>query len=584
MHKSVNRSRLPAWAADWSSKDRDVSDDDEDAVPLESAGFLSAPIGIESFVGFVRDFCEAVNSPRALTTWLLFYYNEHDQLVDPLPVVEWPSEMRYREDYAVTEFLTKCVDLNTSHDRMGKAVETLLLSEDLCRQTNDTFRMRAEGRLLFPTLIEQAYQLARGKMADILGDVPSFDTWEPLCRFGPGADMSTREGATSAYHKFQYPGSATPALIRCMLDYTFDYSGYDALEHAQCVPGNGVFFVLKNAKTFRTAAKEPRWNAWFQSGLGRYIEGRLLRFGQDLHDQSRNQRAASRAHKTGDATVDLKMASDTNAVLFCAEFISPDWFDLLDSLRSPAMRIKGKWVELQKMSSMGNGYTFPLESAIFYSLAWAAVKQSKLPGRGISVYGDDIVLPSEAVPLFLELLRYCGFVPNKDKTHSEGQFFESCGYDFYKGVEVRPFYVKRIPVNAHEQTQLANKLLLWASHRHGAFAHRRFLRAWTGIVRWMPVELRLYGPIGTSGVLHSTLDRCSLKVDNRSSNLWQRRVWKVDAAVAINTRFHGNSYHAHLYSKLRSDMDCGNVFQRRGHWVLKRREVLITEPSDFAWV
>lgn len=591
----TSKARYPIWLDTWVPKDRKVRDYDEQT-PTE--GFLSEPIPKQSFVDFTRDVLEALDSPRSLAVWLLFYYNEHDQLLDLAPVIDWESVGRYRDDYLATELLSKCVDLNTTYDRKYEALKTLLLSEDLCLETNRIFRLRADGLFSFRPIIEHVLDVARGKIAEVLGPFPSFDKWEPLCSFGPGADMSTREGDVSGYKKFQFPGSVTPNLLEYSLTFCreaqendlsddlsiSDYSGYDALEHAQCMRGNGVFFVFKNAKTFRTAAKEPRWNSWFQAGLGRYVsEIRLVKFNVNLRDQSANQRAAKRAYFTEECTVDKKMASDTAAVLCVMDLTPSDWFDAFMGLRSPAYKIGKEWRWNQKISSMGNGYTFPLESTIFYGIAYACCRVSGSATEEICVYGDDVVIPRTAFPLYKETLEAIGFVINMKKTKVSGRFFESCGKDYYLGQEVRPIYAKRFPETAWDQIQLCNKLLSWAlDPKDHSVADRRMLRSWAGLVRYLPVELRLYGPITASGVLHSTLDRVNLRLLEEESQYLQRNVYTVQSAVAVEQKFHGNSYHAHLYSKLRKSLDCGNAYNKRGHWVLKKKWVTC-DPDDFMW-
>jgi len=100
-------------------------------------------------------------------------------------------------------------------------------------------------------------------------------------------------------------------------------------------------------------------------------------------------------------------------------------------------------VNLQKFSSMGNGFTFELETLIFSHVA--SVAGGLTPGVDCFVYGDDIIVPSEKADDVLSALRFCGFTPNRTKTFTSGPFRESCGGDFYGGVAVRPFYPKVIP-------------------------------------------------------------------------------------------------------------------------------------------
>jgi hypothetical protein len=87
---------------------------------------------------------------------------------------------------------------------------------------------------------------------------------------------------------------------------------------------------------------------------------------------------------------------------------------------------------------MGNGYTFPLETLIFWGLAAACCDRDS----DATVYGDDIIIPSDRFELLAEILRYAGFILNVGKSFHVGPFRESCGKDYFKGIDVRPFYAK----------------------------------------------------------------------------------------------------------------------------------------------
>ena len=87
---------------------------------------------------------------------------------------------------------------------------------------------------------------------------------------------------------------------------------------------------------------------------------------------------------------------------------------------------------------MGNGFTFPLESLIFFALAHSVCK----PGETVSVYGDDIIVPTHRYEALVQLLTATGFLVNTDKSFSTGPFRESCGHDYLSGINIRPCYIK----------------------------------------------------------------------------------------------------------------------------------------------
>jgi len=115
----------------------------------------------------------------------------------------------------------------------------------------------------------------------------------------------------------------------------------------------------------------------------------------------------------------------------------------------------------EMFSSMGNGFTFELESLLF----WAIVKTTcYLTGtRGIvSVYGDDIICPTEASNDVQWALEFFGFQVNTEKSFSTGPFRESCGGHYYDGFDITPFYVKAPLAKLTDVIDVANKLREWA--------------------------------------------------------------------------------------------------------------------------
>jgi hypothetical protein len=83
------------------------------------------------------------------------------------------------------------------------------------------------------------------------------------------------------------------------------------------------------------------------------------------------------------------------------------------------------------------------------------------------VFGDDIVVLEEAFGPVKRLLGILGFRPNVDKSfgRNDGTFRESCGSDFYRGVNVRGVYCKRLDT-VQDWYILINSLTDWSA-RHG---------------------------------------------------------------------------------------------------------------------
>jgi hypothetical protein len=154
---------------------------------------------------------------------------------------------------------------------------------------------------------------------------------------------------------------------------------------------------------------------------------------------------------------------------------------------------------------MGNGYTFELETLIFWALCATAIEDAgRIPSTGVNlfVYGDDIIVPTEAVRNVVAVLRFMGFSLNEAKSFWEGSFRESCGGDFLNGEWVRPFYLKEIPREPHEYIAMANGLMRLGSPGGGTQSSTGgetpkpwTLRAWLRVIDALPSDIRrIRGP------------------------------------------------------------------------------------------
>jgi hypothetical protein len=228
---------------------------------------------------------------------------------------------------------------------------------------------------------------------------------------------------------------------------------------------NRVEVVPKSWKTHRTIACEPAGNVPFQLAFDEYAKGCLRdKRGIDLSSQIENQRHAKEGSITGRlATIDLSMASDTLSFQ-CVEWLLPiPWLNYLSDIRCSHYRLNGKLARYAKFSSMGNGATFALETLIFASLLYAVGSK-----RGIA-YGDDLTIETELVPKLFKLLKFLGFVPNEEKSYFAGPFRESCGKDYFNGIDITPFYLRSTAAwnkpyachNVNGLAQLAPHGALW---------------------------------------------------------------------------------------------------------------------------
>lgn len=304
---------------------------------------------------------------------------------------------------------------------------------------------------------------AREEILRLIGHEPPLGPISRQFGFSSGASTrQTREYGDAAY-KYSADAEVTPNAY-CVAVAAISVNPmwkrmYDDVVDPPTVWGNRITTVEKNYKTRRVIAIEPCLNMYVQRGIGAHLRRRLKSVGIDLNDQTINQRAAA---DLGNATIDFSMASDLISQGLVNYLLPPAWVDLLAACRSELGVLEdGELIRYNKISSMGNGYTFELESLIFWALARAVVPPED--HSRIAVYGDDVIIPVTYATDFLEASRRAGFIPNAEKSFWEGPFRESCGKHFHSGYDVSPFYLKKPVRDLSDLFLLHNNLVRWAN-------------------------------------------------------------------------------------------------------------------------
>ena len=359
----------------------------------------------------------------------------------------------FRRDYLLYNITRKL-------ERPGDAARTRRAAWSAFQETERLNRLRNTNILAGVGLVGENDLIlrlirARGIISRILGE---FKVEEVLrnCHFTNGASTSrTRASACvelktiptwdslnctrRAYPYFQlhtknhciaYAEAVETGLIR---DVSFhEYARWDS--------------VPKDSEVDRSIIIGNDINVFLQRGCGIYIRDRLLRYGIDLTDQSRNQELARMASITDELVTHDAVDSSNRIVTECVAFLLPEeWFDYMSD-------ISERWVlgpdgtrhRLELFSSMGNGFTFELQSLIYFGLAVACSEHHRLSDavKEIGVFGDDVVLPNNSYDRFLKCITFFGMEANPRKTFRSGPFRESCGAHWYNGRCVAPFYIR----------------------------------------------------------------------------------------------------------------------------------------------
>lgn len=381
------------------------------------------------------------------------------------------SVTQFRDTYLYqTVFDKYCeLDAESANMRRDACIEKYYACEELCRDTNFRFVMGFHRGSEFHHLL----MLTRQKISEILGP------WEEAylyddCGFGPGASLSKKSPYLDTAFKFEGVPTTTVKLLRRVQDWVKPiWDKYQLVDAAKFTT------VPKNAKIDRPIEIQADLCIFFQKSLGKTIRRKMkgLPIGRgftlDLNDQGVNRELARLGSISGDlATLDLSSASDLISYELVNYLIEDaGWFDALLTTRMDYVSICDK--PLEKFSAMGNGYTWELQSLIFYSMIWAVTQVNGGDSKVIATFGDDIICRSSDSTLLMEFLSFCGFKVNTKKSHWTGFFRESCGKHYYHGVDVSPFYVRGPLVFEHDIFKMHNRLFEWSVNL--GFKDRRLL-------------------------------------------------------------------------------------------------------------
>lgn len=388
--------------------------------------------------------------------------------------IQMPDPKNFDEDaqafakaYLSWSLLRKNQFLETVGDLDAVALKQFLQVEERMAYTNKNLLNDCHDVAAVPVLYR-----AQRKISRLLGKF-SWDNVVPLVAITGGAStrLPRRQGSVGFKLRGK-PHCTREAQQLCNLFLYSDQVYMRGLLEAgpvrpdsltTVVSQSRLCFVPKDTRKNRTIAIEPELNMMFQRGIGKLLKKKLLRVGIDLSDQTRNQSLAFHGSVMGNlATIDLEAASDSVSLEICRQLLPPDWMDAMELVRCKTVELPdGSSHKLHKISSMGNGFTFELETLVFWALAKAVCDEIDCVDKTVAVYGDDIIVSTEAAARLIEVLRACGFRTNHEKTFVDGPFRESCGKHYFRGRDVTPFNVKKLQGNVTDALFLTNSFRLW---------------------------------------------------------------------------------------------------------------------------
>lgn len=302
-----------------------------------------------------------------------------------------------------------------------------------------------------------------------------------------------------------------------------------------------VVLVHKDSRGPRLISAEPPEFMFIQQGLWALMrdtveQSTLMAQLVGFTDQTRQRERARLASQTKEyATLDLESASDRVSVQLVKELFPENWVKAFMACRSNATVLPdGTRVPLTKIAPMGSAVCFPVETLVFWAISVAAMRDCDLyiqtmkalsPKSGISrtrmtelvrllptVFGDDIIVPTQHAEKVIEALEGVGLKVNRDKSFCHGPFRESCGGDYFNGVYVAPVRVRKNITGDDEvswarSVDLFNNIIVRYGIENVGLAAEQLLAEWftypTPVSSRWAVEQRIengHRPLGAGGI------------------------------------------------------------------------------------
>lgn len=331
------------------------------------------------------------------------------------------------------------------------------LAEKTYRKFSDT-QLRIGVSSSHPLYTERVLNLARKYASDILGAY-SLEEHQSLCRFGRRASVGCPARSAYLEDRLSRPLSGSLEHIRWFKNYLQTDAILSEFLAKSSPIGEPRFevctsltltLVPKSFKSLRVIMPNTTIGTFYTYGLGRMIQSRLRSVGLNISTlQGRHAKLVREFSKTrSHVTADLSSASDTFTSHLVNRLLPRSWFTALDYGRISTYTYNGARYSMSSFMTMGIGFTFQLQTLLFYCLLKAIKDLLKVPGL-VSVYGDDLIYPIRMHGQVVKVFESLHFCLNDDKTFTVNYFRESCGSDCYFGFDVRPHQ----PEGSHQECE-----------------------------------------------------------------------------------------------------------------------------------
>lgn len=503
---------------------------------------------IDATRGFAADVLRDLGTPKSLALEIMLRYNDFSEMQSIAPSVDHydhATPESFELDYKAFQLLRKSSGLIEGYDLAKSAILKAEKAEALNHDTNELFSRRASGNFKFLPQTERIMFYAQSFIADCLSNSIFGDH---DAGFGPGATIACKGEDTHLLCKTATFPICTTSVWPYLRSYLTQCNAYSCsivgLELQTMVAGpfsivapkhvefNKLTTVPKDFRGDRVICIEPDGNILVQKQLGRWLRSALRSVGLNLNTRQPVNGRLARQGSLYDtlSTIDFSSASDMISTGLIRALLPDYAFNMLDSARckytawptDDGYNIRKN----SKFSSMGNGFTFELETLVFLGLLYGSFKEANCrmhlhdsPLTNASVFGDDVICPTKVGEIFVECCRCVGFVVNHEKTFTKGYFRESCGYDYFNGMRITSFRIKELITDDFRRVDYANRLR--DRFLIQGFTDNRIKRSWNNLIR--PIPDKKFGPMHSFNTVIwvSIFDRTYTKTV-RNSRMWIR--------------------------------------------------------------
>lgn len=450
---------------------------------------------------------EGLDSPRSLSLFIAL--SNGLSIPDELLTIDpesYRTAREYQIDIQAIALLKKSVILDYQGDLKSEAeLHFIKVDSEIPKNPDDLLILKDAGFI---------YDCRR-IISSILGEVPSIRDLQVSFTSGSNARFKSEESTVA------------DKLSRC-IDVSPNASFYLAelcranacLNKVAMTHGiNIVKSEDKKISSFQVVPKQYNKSRGIvktffgdmlcQRAFGLYMRQRLRKIGIDLSTAQDVHKDVLRLFSDSFATIDLSDASDRISTELCRQLLPLDWFLTLSRIKSDWVEVSGRRYKLNKFMNQGNGFTFELETLLFYAIAMTAMRRAGQKPVCF-VYGDDTIVPVASGITVMRAFELCGLVVNKNKSFINSPFKESCGFDTFNGIPCRPYYIKDLQnEKVFAYIRLANTITRIARNLFGDLSFCiPMLRAHNRLTSLFKQKWRLYVPeaAGDCGFIHHKPD------------------------------------------------------------------------------